>query len=68
MSKDSPKRTLKELIADPEVTLAAFKKARDSAIRLHRAYNVPMAISQNGEVVKVSPFDLQTEEERALQK
>lgn len=61
-------RSLEQLVGDTNVTLAAFKRAHDAAIRLHRAFNVPMAVYKDGEVVEVSPFDLQTEEERALQK
>jgi|GEM_PF-1833099 hypothetical protein len=43
----------------------ALIKARDSAIRLHRAYNIQMAVSRDGKVVEISPFDLQTEDEKA---
>lgn len=61
-------RSLAELVGDTDVTLAAFQRAHEAAIRLHRAYNAPMAIYKDGKVVEVSPFDLQTAEERSLQK
>lgn len=57
-------KSLQEKIADHELTTAAMRKAQDAAIRLHRAYDIPMISWQDGKVVKVSPFDLQTEEEK----
>lgn len=68
MSDVETQRPLNELVADADLVSDALKRAQDAAIRLHRAYNIPMAISRNGKVVEVSPFDLQTEEERTLQK
>jgi hypothetical protein len=68
MSKVDSHITMKELLADREALRSVLENARDSAIRLHRVYNVPMAISRNARVVEVSPFDLQTAEERAFQK
>lgn len=61
-------RSLEELVGDTDVTLAAFKRAHEAAIRLHRAFDAPMTIYKDGKVVEVSPFDLQTAEERSLQK
>lgn len=46
------------------IVLNAMRKAQDAAIRLHRAYDIPMISWQDGKVVEVSPFDLQTEEEK----
>lgn len=68
MIDENKNRSLDEIVGDTDVTLAAFKRAHEAAIRLHRAYNAPMAIYKDGEVVEVSPFDLLTEEERAAQK
>lgn len=41
-----------------------MRRTQDAAIRLHRAYNAPMAVYKNGKVVELSPFDLQTEDEK----
>ncbi|MBD3672525.1 MAG: hypothetical protein HUJ26_03265 [Planctomycetaceae bacterium] len=49
---------------ESQIVLDAMRKAQDAAIRLHRAYNVPMISWQDGKVVELSPFDLQTEEEK----
>lgn len=67
MSKIDSHITMKELLADREALSSVLENARDSAIRLHRVYNVPMAISRDGKVVEVSPFDLQTVEEHTSQ-
>jgi len=49
---------------ESQIVLDAMRKAQDAAIRLHRAYNIPMISWQDGRVVEISPFDLQTEEEK----
>lgn len=50
---------------ESQTVLTAMRKAQDSAIRLHRAYNIPMISWEDGKVVEISPFDLQTEDEKA---
>lgn len=64
MIDDNKNSSLEKLLADTDVTLSALRKSHDAAIRLHRAYNAPMAIYKNGKVVELSPFDLQTEDEK----
>lgn len=66
MSNGNSHVSMKELLSDRERLRSVLENARSAAIRLHRAYNVPMVVSRNGKVVEISPFDVQTEEEKAL--
>jgi hypothetical protein len=51
-------KNIAEIWEDDERIQGALDEAFHSAVRRHRAGNVPMVMWENGEVREVSPFDI----------
>ena len=51
-------RDMDELFRDDERILKALREAYYDAVRLHRAYGVPMVFWENGKVVEIPPEQL----------
>jgi hypothetical protein len=53
-----PEDRFRDVWNDDARMQAALDRAFHSAVRRHRAANVPMVMWENGAVVEVSPFDI----------
>lgn len=50
---------IEEAFRNPELILEALRKSYREAVRLHRAYGVPMVFWENGKVVEVPADQLE---------
>ncbi|HEY7154517.1 MAG TPA: hypothetical protein VH575_11205 [Gemmataceae bacterium] len=58
---EQPRRSISELLADRELITAALNRAFREAVLKHAQAGQPIAVSQNGEVVWISPAEILAE-------